>query len=167
MVIGADELPLDEESLLDESLRQRAAEGQLEIISETQLWQRLGLFEEESHVRLYTPAMLAELLSVPVSIIRRWHRRKLIVPVREVRRLPYFDFQEVATARQLAALLAAGASPDAIERKLAELSRYVPDVERPLAQLSVIVQGQQLLLRQGEGLDRTGWPAADRFRRLG
>ncbi|MHB8863677.1 MAG: MerR family transcriptional regulator [Pirellulaceae bacterium] len=156
VVIGADELPLDEESLLDESLRQRAAEGQLEVMSETQLWQRLGLFDEEAHVRLYTPAMLAELLSVPVAIIRRWHRRKLIVPVREVRRLPYFDFQEVATARQLAALLAAGASPDAIERKLAELSRYVPDVERPLAQLSVIVQGQQLLLRQGEGLIEPG-----------
>jgi tetratricopeptide (TPR) repeat protein len=156
VVIGADELPLDEESLLDASLRQSAAEGQLEIISETQLWQRLGMFDDEAHVRLYTPAMLAELLSVPVSIIRRWHRRKLIVPVREVRRLPYFDFQEVATARQLAALLAAGASPDAIERKLEELSRYVPDVERPLAQLSVIVQGKQLLLRQGEGLIEPG-----------
>ncbi|MHB8969196.1 MAG: tetratricopeptide repeat protein [Pirellulaceae bacterium] len=156
LVIGADELPLDEASLLDESIRQRAAEGQLEIISETQLWQRLGMFEEEANIRLYTPAMLAELLSVPISIIRRWHRRKLIVPVREVQRLPYFDFQEVATARQLAALLAAGASPDSIERKLEELSRFVPDVERPLAQLSVIVQGKQLLLRQGEGLIEPG-----------
>jgi tetratricopeptide (TPR) repeat protein len=156
VVIGADELPLDESSLLDDLIRQRAAEGELEIISETQFWQRLGMFDDESNVRLYTPAMLAELLNVPVSIIRRWHRRALIVPVREVQRLPYFDFQEVATARQLAALLAAGASPAAIERKLAELSRYVPDVERPLAQLSVIVQGKQLLLRQGEGLIEPG-----------
>ena len=156
VVLGADELPLDEEQLLEEPLRLRAAEGRLEILSETQFWQRLGLMEEEADVRLYTPAMLAELLSVPVAIIRRWHRRKLIIPVREVRRLPYFDFQEVATARQLAALLAAGASPDAIERKLASLARYVPDVDRPLAQLSVIVQGQQLLLRQGEGLVEPG-----------
>ncbi len=30
VVIGADELPLDEASLLDESIRQQAAEGQLE-----------------------------------------------------------------------------------------------------------------------------------------
>ncbi len=156
IVIGADELPLDEESLLDESIRKLAGEEKLEIISETELWRRLGMFESETNLRLYTPAMLAELLHVPVSIIRRWHRRKLIVPIREVRRLPYFDFQEIATARQLAELLAAGASPDAIERKLEELSRYVPDVERPLAQLSVIVQGQQLLLRQGEGLIEPG-----------
>lgn len=155
VVVGADELPLEEDALLDESIREAAAEGKLEVISETQLWQRLGLFDEPD-VQLYTPSMLAELLHVPVSIIRRWHRRKLIVPVREVHRLPYFDFQEVATARQLAQLLAAGASPDAIERKLAELSRYVPEVERPLAQLSVIVEGKQFLLRQGEGLIEPG-----------
>lgn len=156
VVIGAEELPLNEESLLDASIRDRAAAGQLEVISETELWRRLGLFEGETNLQLYTPAMLADLLNVPVSIIRRWHRRGLIIPLREVRRLPYFDFQEVATARQLAELLAAGASPDAVERKLEELARYVPEVERPLAQLSVIVQGQQLLLRQGEGLIEPG-----------
>ena len=63
--------------------------------------------------------MLADLLGVGVSVIRRWHRRGLIVPAREVRRLAYFDFREVATARHLAELLAAGVSPAAIEKKLA------------------------------------------------
>ncbi|MFO0901433.1 MAG: tetratricopeptide repeat protein [Pirellulales bacterium] len=159
VVIGADELPLGEheDELLPDEARTAAAEGRLEIVSETTLWQRLGLVENETHVRrLYTPAMLAQLLSVSVATIRRWHRRGLIVPVREVHRLPYFDFQEVATARRLAQLVAAGASPAVIERKLAELARYVPDVERPLAQLSVIVEGRQLLLRQGEGLIEPG-----------
>ena len=145
IVIGADELPLaDEEALLDREILLAAGEGKLEIISETQLWQRLGLVEGEQYVRrLYTPAMLAELLGVSVAIIRRWHRRGLIVPAREVHRLPYFDFQEIATARRLAQLLAAGASSAAIEAKLADLARYVPDIERPLAQLSVIVEGDR------------------------
>jgi tetratricopeptide (TPR) repeat protein len=158
IVIGADELPLsDTEELLDDATRHAASEGQIEIIGETQLWQRLGLMESEQNVRrLYTPAMLADLLGVSVATIRRWHRRGLIVPAREVRRLPYFDFQEVATARRLAQLLGAGVSPAAIEKKLAELSRFVPEVERPLAQLSVIVEGRQLLLRQGEGLIEPG-----------
>jgi tetratricopeptide (TPR) repeat protein len=96
--------------------------------------------------------MLAELLKVPVAVIRRWHRRKLIVPAREVRKLPYFDFQEVAAARRLTELLAAGISPKTIEKKLEEIARFMPGVERPLAQLSVIVQGKQILLRQGDGL---------------
>jgi tetratricopeptide (TPR) repeat protein len=158
IVIGADELPLgDTDDMLDEATRQAAAAGRLEIIGETQLWQRLGMMESEQHVRrLYTPAMLADLLDVSVATIRLWHRRGLIVPARTVRRLPYFDFQEVATARRLAQLLAAGVSPAAIQKKLGELSRFVPEVERPLAQLSIIIEGRQLLLRQGAGLIEPG-----------
>jgi tetratricopeptide (TPR) repeat protein len=158
IVIGAEELQLGEpDDVLDGALRDAAADGRVEIITETQLWQRLGLVEAECDVhRLYTPAMLAELLGVSIAVVRRWHRRGLIVPVREVQRLPYFDFQEVATARRLAQLLAAGASPKQIEEKLGKLARYVPEVERPLAQLSVIVEGKHFLLRQGEGLLEPG-----------
>jgi tetratricopeptide (TPR) repeat protein len=160
VVVGEQELPLAFDSRaieLDDATRAAVDEGRIEVITETQLWQRMGLVEAEQHVhRLYTPAMLAELLQVPVAIVRRWHRRGLIVPRREVRKLPYFDFQEVATARQLAELLAAGMSPQAIEKKLAELVRYRPGVARPLAQLSVIVEGKQLLLRQGDGLIAPG-----------
>jgi tetratricopeptide (TPR) repeat protein len=96
--------------------------------------------------------MLAELLKVPVAMIRRWHRRGLIRPVREVRRLPYFDFAEVATARQLAELLAAGLSPSELERHLAAWSKYLPTIERPLQQLSLIAGGKKLLARGEEGL---------------
>ena len=53
-------------------------------------------------------------------------------------------------------MLAAGVSPAAIEKKLARLARYLPGVERPMAQLSVIVEGKQILLRQGDGLIEPG-----------
>jgi len=89
---------------------------------------------------------------VKLDVVRRWHRRGLITAAREVRRLPYFDYQEVATARRLAEMLAAGASPKLIERQLSDLRRLLPGVERPLSQLSVIVEGRGLLLRQGDGL---------------
>ncbi len=161
LIVVGEEFPLDEapdaEEPLGAAIRRAAEAGTLEILTETQLWQRLGLVEAEPNIhRLYTPAMLAELLGVPVAVIRRWHRRGLIVPVREVRRLPYFDFQEVAAARRLAELLASGMSPAAIEKKLAALARYLPGVERPLAQLSVIVEGREILLRQGDGLIEPG-----------
>ncbi|HEV3138562.1 MAG TPA: MerR family transcriptional regulator [Pirellulales bacterium] len=160
LVLGEEGLPLADgptEDAFDEAVRGAVDRGTLEIVRETQLWQRLGLVEREPHVHpLYTPAMLAELLGVAVSLIRRWQRRGWIVPVREVRRLPYFDFQEVATARRLTELLASGMSPSAIEKKLAALQRYLPDIKRPLAQLSIIVEGKQLLLRQGDGLREPG-----------
>ena len=161
IVVGEEQFPLpeveDQSQWFDEATRRQIEQGTIEVITETQLWQRLGLVEAQHEIhRLYTPAMLADLLGVSVAVIRRWHRRGLIVPVREVRRLPYFDFQEVATARRLAELLAAGVSPRAIERQLESLARYLPDVTRPMAQLSVIVQGKEILLRQGDGLIEPG-----------
>jgi tetratricopeptide (TPR) repeat protein len=106
--------------------------------------------------RLYTLAMLAALLKLPVATLRRWQRRGLIRPVQTVHRLAYFDFAEVATARRLSELAAAGIPPRQIEKQLAALSRLLPAVERPLAQLSVVVEGKSLLFRQGEGLIEAG-----------
>jgi tetratricopeptide (TPR) repeat protein len=161
LVIGEEGLPLPEGLGLDDAFdadtQEAIQRGATEVITETELWQRLGLVDLQQDVhRLYTPAMLAELLGVPLAIVRRWHRRGLIVPAREVRRLAYFDFQEVATARRLAELLAAGTSPEAIEKKLETLGRYLPGIKRPLAQLSVIVEGKQILLRRGDGLIEPG-----------
>ena len=160
-VVGEEELPVPEgaglDEWFDEPTRAAVERGTLEVVTETQFWQQLGLVDAEPNIhRLYTPAMLAELLGVSVAVIRRWRRRGLIVPVREVRRLPYFDFREVATARRLAELLSAGVSPRQIEKKLAALAQWLPGAERPLAQLSVIIEGRQILLRQGDGLIEPG-----------
>jgi tetratricopeptide (TPR) repeat protein len=103
-------------------------------------------------VRLYTPAMLAELLGVPAAAIRRWHRQGALQEVKCVRRLPYFDFQEVAIARRLAQLLKAGCSLRVIDRRLEELKRLLPDVERPLADPSLVIEGRRLYLRRGDEL---------------
>lgn len=160
VVIGDHGLPFDSRTgaeLFDADVREAVDRGTIEVIGESQLWERLGLVEHHRSIhRLYTPALLAKLLQVPVAVIRRWHRRGLIVPARQVRKLPYFDFREVATARRLAELLAAGMTPTAIERKLETLARHLPDVTRPLAQLSVIVEGREILLRQGDGLIEPG-----------
>jgi tetratricopeptide (TPR) repeat protein len=157
VVIGAEESPIAEDSLLSSQIREAAAAGALEILYETELWQRLGLVDVEQSIRqYYTPAMLAHLLGVSVRVIRRWHRRGLITPVRTLHKLPYFDFQEVATARRLAQWIASGASPQAIEQRLVELVEVLPSIQRPLDQLSILVEGKQILLRQGEGLLEPG-----------
>jgi tetratricopeptide (TPR) repeat protein len=161
LVLGEESFPnpalVGTDDSLDDDVRTAIGRGEVEVVSETELWQRLGLVERQDHIqRHYTPAMLAELLGVPVQVIRRWHRRGLIVPAREVRRLAYFDFREVATARRLAELLTAGMTPAAIEARLAAVRRLRPDVQRPLEQLSVIAEGKDLLLRQGGGLIDSG-----------
>lgn len=126
-------------------------------IEETRLWESLGFVEPENETgRLYTPAMLAELLGVPVSTIRRWHRRELIRPVRQFKKLPYFDFEEVASAQRIARLIAAGNSAESIEMQLSEIAKAETHNQRTLSQLSVIVKGKEVLLRQGDGLIEPG-----------
>lgn len=132
-------MPHDSNPVSDEGSQQPDPEGQAQVVQ-----------------RLYTPAMLAELLDVPVAAVRRWRRGNLILPTQEVRRLPYFDAAEVATAQRLAQLLRAGVSPQDIEKKLADLARLLPGVERPLLEPSVIVQGESILVRQGDGLVEAG-----------
>lgn len=157
VIVGADESPLAEADLLGPVILDAAATGSLEIVPETELWQRLGLLDVEQSVhRYHTPAMLAQLLGVSVRVIRRWHRRGLITPVQTLHKLPYFDFQEVATARRLAQWVVSGASPEAIEQRLVELVEVLPEMGRPLDQLSILVEGKQVLLRDGEGLVEPG-----------
>jgi tetratricopeptide (TPR) repeat protein len=158
IVIGADVIPLGEQTeLLDDWVVDANADGRISVINETQFWQNLGLVEPEIEVdHLYTPAMLAGLLDISIATIRRWHRRGLITPTRQVKKLAYFDFQEVASARRIARLIASGATPQSIETKLSRLAGLYPNLQRPLSQLSVIVEGRNVLLRQGEGLIEPG-----------
>jgi len=158
IVLGADELPA-EDPLSHLSADQRASidAGKIEVIEETQFWERLGLVDvEQQFHRLYTPAMLAELLEVSVATVRHWYRRGLIVPVREIHKLPYFDFQEIAIARHLVQLTTAGVSTSKIVRHLQQLSQQHPEIDRPLSQLSVLVDGRQILVRDGGELVEPG-----------
>ena len=133
------------------------ANGAVDILTETEFWQALGLVDQDHGARrLYTPAMLARLLRVPIKTIRRWHRRGLIKPTRRVHKLPYFDFQEVASARKIAELISSGASQTVVEAKLKQLIDQFPDSQRPLSQLSIIAEGRDILLREGDGLIEPG-----------
>jgi DNA-binding transcriptional MerR regulator len=139
--------------LFDDELRARIASGVVELVGESELWARMGLVESGQGIeRLYTPAMLAELVHVPIAAIRQWHRSGAIIAKREVQRLPYFDFEEVRVARKLAQLLAAGCSLAAVNRNLKGLARLLPGVERPLADPAVVVEGRRLFVRRNEGL---------------
>ena len=154
VVIGGDQLAVDMSQLMaHEGIDKALDSRQIEVIAENEFYQLLGYVEPQSEVKqLYTPAMLSDLLSVSIRTIRRWHRMGLIKPIRTVHRLAYFDFQEVQSARQLAQWVEGGAKPAAIQKQLADFAKWLPGGARSIDQLNIIVEGQKLLLRQGEGL---------------
>jgi tetratricopeptide (TPR) repeat protein len=125
----------------------------LEVLRESELWTRLGLVDEGRDVkRLYTPAMLAELVRVPARVVRHWHRRGHLEAERSIGRLPYFQFAQVRIAQRLSELLVAGCSLSQIDRKLDELRRLRTDEWQPLADAAVVVVGRRLYVRRGEQL---------------
>lgn len=145
-------------AMLDDAERKALAENRVTVLSETQFWRRLGLIEPDVHLRAsYTPRMLADLLNVPIATVRHWHRRGLLTAQRHVGRLPYFDFAQVATARQLAALATAGVSQRKIEKQFTALMRNQTGATSNAADLPALVaHGRRLLLRQGAGLIEAG-----------
>ncbi len=172
LIVLADDLSmlLDTDAWLTPEMADAVSRGELEIISETKLWQRLDEFDAARNngsqsvqadaptdasttlMRLYTPSMLASMLDVPVATIRQWSRMGLIHPVRQVKKLPYYDLREVDGARSLAQLLEKGVSPALIKEKIEQLGKYIPSAVRSLDQLSILLSGKKALFRIGSDI---------------
>jgi hypothetical protein len=101
---------------------------------------------------LYTAAMIAELAKVPVASVRSWQRRGWLVPQEVEHGVAGFGFAQVTIARTLAGLFQAGIKPEALAKRLAEIAVHFPHVVRPLAELTFLVDGGQLLVRHGEDI---------------
>lgn len=157
IVVGEEGWPLEDDGRVSLKLRE-VMEWQLKgepvrVVNESDFLRMVGLAEHSEEVRrLHTPAMLSQLLNVPVHVIRRWERVGLIRSVRQVHRLPYFDFQEVASARRLSELLQAGVPREEIEHSLRALANVAAGERRPFEQLEILARDQKVLVR-----DRYGW----------
>jgi tetratricopeptide (TPR) repeat protein len=137
------------ERLRDEGLN-------IQIVSESDWLSFVGLDGRRGELhRRCTPAMLSRMLELPVHTIRRWERIGLIKAVAHVGRLPFFDFQEVASARRLAELVSAGVPVREIQDSLARLEAVVGAGAAPLAQLEVLASDRHLIYRDRSGRLKT------------
>ena len=162
VVVGEAELLAKDFSVwseqLDEQTRNAFEQGTLDILTESAFWELV--FKSDSSVnrsKLFTAAMLADLLDLPLAAIRLWQRRGLIVPVETIHNLAYFDINEVLTAKALRELLQSGISPQMLKKRLQSIKNAFPDIAKPLAQLSLIVEGKDILVKkEGKLLDQRG-----------
>jgi len=140
---------------LDAETRESFEKGTLTIISETQFWEQYGnqtVEPTESMQTLYTPSMLAKLTGLPLSILRRLQRERLITPIRQIYRLCYFDKEVILPLKIMQNMIEAGLSlPSAIDR-LRKIGRYKPD------NFSAIrIEGKDLILTTERGsVDQNG-----------
>lgn len=157
LVVGEEGWPLEDDGRpsqkLGEVLDWQARGQPVRIAQESDFLRMVGLSECTADIRrLHTPAMLSQLLDVPVHVIRGWERAGLIRSVRRLHRLPYFDFKEVAGARRLSELLQAGVPREEIERSLRAIPGVAKGERRPFEQLDLLVRDRRVLIRDSRGL---------------
>lgn len=121
------------------------------LITEDEFLALLGDERDPTLHRLFTTAQLARILDVPAARLRVWMRNGLITPVRVQKRLCFFDFGQVASAKSLATLVASGARVGEIRKSLGQLRGWLPHVERVLTQLETLERGGPLLVRLDDG----------------
>ena len=145
VVIGADEMPDEDiQAMLNEKLRERIGNGTTTLIHEQDLWSALGLVDDPSQKQLYTPAMVASLIKTRVSAVRRWHRIGLLPSIKVAHKLPYFDFEQVQCAKQIAAWIAQGAGVTDLKKQLDEFGSRIAN--RSLIDLDIRIDGRRILL---------------------
>jgi tetratricopeptide (TPR) repeat protein len=155
LVVGEEGWPLRDDGQLTRALQeaerlQRRGAGP-RILAEHEFLALLGANADPGVHRLYTTAQIARMLDVPQPRLRAWMRSGLIAPVRTQRRLCFFDFAQVASAKALCALSARGASAARVRRSLEQLRGWLPQAERALPQLEAIERGGPLLVRLADG----------------
>ena len=109
---------------LDDETRKSFETGTLTIISETQFWEKYAQQPAESSQSLYTPSMLAKLTGVPVPILRKLQQERIIVPVRHVFRLCYFDKEVLLPLKIMQNMLAAGLSTSSAINRLQKVRQH-------------------------------------------
>lgn len=156
VVVGQEGLPLGNDGAPTACLvraRQLKAIGYpIEIVNEEAFLSQLGLVNHESQVhRRYTIVQLSRILGVPRDRIRAWMRAGFIEPVETVHRLAYFDYQQVTAAKMLYELVSTGLTPSKLREGLERLRRWLPGIDSPLSQLSVLESSGRLLVRLDDG----------------
>lgn len=157
LVVGEEGWPLEADGKPSQKFQHvqqlRTQGASIRVLRESDWLQVLDLSDRRGEVhRLYTPAMLGQMLHMPVALIRRWERAGLIRAAKRVCRLPYFDFQEVARLQRLAELLEAGISRSELEHSLIALADLFPEAGGPRAKLHLLARDSRVFLRDDHGL---------------
>lgn len=156
LVVGQDGPPLGDDGRMTHALRRARklidAGHPLRIVQERDLLRLLGLSELGDDLdRLYTIGQLTRILAVSSATVRRWVRCGLLRPARVVRRLAFFEFQEIATARALRRWQEQGVTTARIRESLDRLARWLPEATRSIAQLESLEKGGPMLVRLPDG----------------
>lgn len=145
LVIGMEGWPLLPDGTVSRKLsyaeKLRAQGYPVRIISEMEFLEITGRSEHRAELQKSYPArQVCEILNISPDTLARWEQFGLIRSVNG-----NYDFQDLISVRTIAALVAQGVQPVTIAKSLHELASVL-SVERPLAQLKIVLENPRILL---------------------
>ncbi|GHT09647.1 hypothetical protein FACS1894170_00520 [Planctomycetales bacterium] len=155
VVIGDEQLLEDDwngwNDKLDAATRRGFVNRTLKVITETAFCE---LYCGQTIDRqCYTAVELARLHGLPLAVVHRFERNKLIIPVITAEAVAQFDRDAVLTLKIAAKMLEAGLSLDITENRLCRLQ----ELQRHCLPNDVSIDGKTVLLSVPDGvIDHTG-----------
>ncbi|MFO0838653.1 MAG: tetratricopeptide repeat protein [Phycisphaerae bacterium] len=146
LVVGGVGWPLASDGAVSRPLKtaqQLNAEGaRIAIVAEGEFLAALGVAPAmPAEAKAYPIESACALLGVPREALARWERCGLVRAAGG-----RYDFQDLVSIRAVAELVQQGARPEAIARSLRGLAALLPDTQRPLAQLNLVLENPHTLL---------------------
>lgn len=120
---------------LAEAERLRASGRRIEIVSETRFREILGLESPpDAAPKALSAQQVCSALGIDPRTLQRWEHCGLVRSHDGC-----YDFRDLVSLRTVTGLVARGVSPVVIRSSLDALGAFLPGVDRPLAQLSILV----------------------------
>jgi tetratricopeptide (TPR) repeat protein len=150
LVVGELGWPLLDDGRPSNSLAQAKSHG-IPVASERQFLEWLGQGVPDAQAKTYTAAQLAALSRLPPQVVEQLSMFGLIEA-----RSGLYGFRDLAAARQIAGLFAAGTALSTITRSLNDIRKWLPDAR--LSNLKLFPESSdRLLVEQVQGrTDKTG-----------
>lgn len=96
---------------------------------------------------LYGRAEVSRLFGIPESRLRYWERSGFLPPTGELGTRKLYTFQDLIGIRAAKGLLERGVSIRKVRKTVEALRRTLPNVVRPLAELRVVADGQNVVVQ--------------------
>jgi Flp pilus assembly protein TadD len=150
LVVGMRGWPLLESGKVTRKLadaeRLRAGGARVRIVCEEEFREILGLDAcEAAGEKTLSAGQVAGTLGVEESVLERWEQLGLVRS-----HGGRYDFRDLVSLRTVTGLVARGVSPVVIRRSLDGLRGLLPGIDRPLAQLSIMVSDSGKLVAELE-----------------
>lgn len=150
LVVGMRGWPLMDSGRIPKKLadaeRFRADGKPIRILSETAFREIVGLEAPgDPAVKSLSGSQVCRALGIEVRVLQRWEQCGLVRSHED-----QYDFRDLVSLRTVTGLVARGVSPVVIRKSLDALGAFLPGVDRPLAQLNILVHDSGELVAELE-----------------